>query len=342
MPKLKLPRPADGVRQELPPELRWDAVPPSAVVLLGRREFLKALLVLLGALAAPLTRVRRVHARARGRFFTRDERSTLEALCDRIIPPDVSPGDDPGAKELGAPAYIEGLLSAFAGRVPRIFAGGPFSGRNPFPNQRTGTPSRRRPRNAFRHFIALTRVQEIRWRAEIFGSDKVPGAAFNDAPLGRLTGLQEVYRNGLARVNQIATMAAGAPFARLGTEDQDRVLGLLGAGGAFPPDPRRPPFLSIVVQHTLEGCFAAPEYGGNRHARGWEMLGLEGDDQPLGYSIFSKAEDGYNERPDHPMSTPNPDELVGGVVTPRPLGPDATALQATIVLTTNAFENVDC
>jgi hypothetical protein len=342
MPKLKLPRPAVDLRPELPPELRWDAAPASALVLLGRREFLKALVLLLAALAAPITGVRRTYAKARGRFFTREERATLEALCDRIIPPDVAPGQDPGAKELGAPAYIEGLLTAFTGRVPRIFAGGPFSNRNPFPDDRTGRPSHRRPRNAFRRFIPLTRVQEIRWRAELFGSDKVPGADFNDALLGPLTGLQDVYRNGLARVNQIAVAAAGHPFASLATDEQDRVLTLLGARDAFAPDPRRPPFLDVVIQHTLEGCFSAPEYGGNHRGRGWRMLGLEGDDQPLGYSLFSRRRDGYNERPDHPMSTPNPDEVAGGVVTPRPLGADAEELQTAIVLTTTPFENTDC
>ena len=342
MPKLKLPVPADHVRPELPPELRWDAAPASAVVLLGRRQFLKALVLVIAALAAPVTGVRRTYAKARGRFFTRQERATLDALCDRIIPPDDPPGPDPGARDLGAPAYIEGLLTAFAGRVPRIFAGGPFSDRNPFPNQRTGTPSHRRPRNDFRRFIPLTRVQEIRWRAEIFGSDAVPGANFNDAALGRLTGLQEVYRKGLARVDQIAVAMAGGAFASLPTMEQDRVLGLLGARGAFEPDPRRPPFINVVIQHTLEGCFAAPEYGGNRRGLGWRMLGLEGDDQPLGYSLFSKAKDGYNERPDHPMSTPNPDEVVGGTVTPRPLGPEAAAIQAAIVSATTLFETLDC
>jgi hypothetical protein len=338
MPKLKLPRRPDEVLPELPPELRWDATQASAVVMLGRREFLKALLVLLAALAAPMTGVRRAYARARGRFFTRDERATLEALCDRIIPPD----QDPGATELGAPAYIEGLLTAFAERVPRIFAGGPFSDRNPFPNPRSGRPSRRRPRNAFRRFIPLTRIQEIRWRAEIFGSDKVPGADFNDAVVGRLTGLQEVYRKGLARVNEIAVAMAGARFARLGTDDQKRVFGLLGAPGAFAPDPRRPPFIDVVFQHTLEGCFAAPEYGGNRRGRGWRMVGLEGDDQPLGYSLFSRAKDGYNERPDHPMSTPNPDEVAAGVVTPRPLSAEAAGVQTQIVALTKGFEVLDC
>ena len=338
MLQLKLPARGDERPPDLPPELRWDAPRPSAGLLLGRREFLKVLALLLAAAATPFTRVRHVYARTRGRFFTADERATLEALCDRIIPPD----RDPGARELGAADYIEGLLTAFDTRVPRIFAGGPFSNRNPFPDNRTGEPSRRHPRNDFRHFIPLTRVQEIRWRAEIFGSKNVPGAAFSDANRGPLTGLRDFYRQSLARVNEIAVRMAGARFPNLSTAEQDRVFGLLSAAGAFAPDPSRPGFVALLVQHTIQGCFSVPEYGGNRHGRGWAMLGLEGDDQPLGYSVFSRAKDDYNERPDHPMSTPNPDEVVGGVITPRPLSPDAVAVQDAILEATAPFESRPC
>jgi len=70
-------------------------------------------------------------------FFSRWEFLTLEALCDRLIPPD----RDPGATALGVPHYIEGLLTALDGLRPRVFAGGPFSGRHPFPDTRNGTPS---------------------------------------------------------------------------------------------------------------------------------------------------------------------------------------------------------
>src|SRR5437867_3143806 len=100
MAQLKLPRlPADG-GASLPPEWGWknDAARRSAVVLLGRREFLKAAAILFAALATPVTGVRRAMARARGGFFTAQEFATLEALSDRIIPPD----HDPGAKALGA------------------------------------------------------------------------------------------------------------------------------------------------------------------------------------------------------------------------------------------------
>src|SRR6266849_7615846 len=322
MPRLKLPRalpePAGSPASEPP-------LPPS--LLLGRRQFLKGLGVLLAALAAPVTGVRRAWAAARGRFFTGHEFATVQALCDRIIPAD----RDPGARALGAAHYIERLLTAFDHRVPLVFAGGPFSNRNPFPDNDDGTPSRRRPRNAFRHFIPLTRVQELRWRAELFGSAAVPGADFNDAALGPLKGLRDIYRDGIAQMNQLAETMKGAPFAELASADQDEVFAAADSMRVG-LDPRRgSAFIDLLIQHTLEGCFAVPEYGGNRHSQGWRMIGLEGDDQPLGYSIFSLQTNGYNERPDHPMSTPNPDEVgPGGTVVPKPLSSDGQYIQQSI------------
>jgi hypothetical protein len=336
MPKVRLPRlpPSESAP---PPELRWDAPRPSAALLLSRRQFLKAGAAVLAVASLPLTRAERVWAAARGRFFTRPERATLNALCDRILPRDT----DPGALALDAPRYIERLLTAFDRGVPRIFAGGPFSGRNPFPDDSDGTPSRKRPRNAFRQFIPLTRVQDIRWRAEIFGSTTVQGADFNDGILGPLVGLREVYRTGLARVNEVATMVAGAPFARLTTARQDEVLAALDMDGVLAPDARRGgTFLDLLIRHTLEGCFSVPEYGGNRRRRGWRLIGLEGDVQPLGFSIFSTADDAYHERADHPMSTANPDELgPGGVLAPRPISEDGERVQDTIVFFSNLFSD---
>src|SRR5207244_2314579 len=135
MPTLKLPRALPGPAEPLAPEPPF---PPT--LLLGRRQFLKGLGVVLAALAAPVTGVRRAYAAARGRFFTGHEFATLSALCDRVIPPD----RDPGARALGAARYIERMLTAFDHRVPLVFAGGPFSNRNPFPDNDDGTPSRRR------------------------------------------------------------------------------------------------------------------------------------------------------------------------------------------------------
>src|SRR5207244_12303079 len=101
---------------------------------------------------------------------------------------------------------------------------------------------------------------------------------------------------------------------------------------------RRVTLIDILIPHTLEGCFAAPEYGGNRHLGGWKLVGLEGDDQPLGYSIFSLATNGYVERPDHPMSTPNPDEIDPGtgMVSPKALSADGARMQASIATLSGA------
>src|SRR5439155_21912034 len=124
MPTLKLPRALPGPAEPLAPEPPF---PPT--LLLGRRQFLKGLGVVLAALAAPATGVRRAYAAARGRFFTGHEIAMLVALCDSVIPPD----HDPGASALGAAHYIERMLTAFEHAVPLVFAGGLFTNRNPCP-----------------------------------------------------------------------------------------------------------------------------------------------------------------------------------------------------------------
>lgn len=313
----------------LPAHLRWDAP-------ISRRRFLHAAAVVTTALVAPMTLARRTLAARRGRFFTAGEFRTLEALCDRIIPPD----HDPGAKALGAAHYIDGFLNAFERSTPRLFAGGPFSNRNPFPDSKRGRPSRRRSPNRFKRFVTPSPLQTLRWRAELYGSATVPELTALDQQHGStLPGLRDVYRQALPRVDEIARATAGAAFAALAAIDQDRVLTLLD-DGAFRPDPRRGnrTFMDLLIQHTLEGCFTAPEYGGNRHARGWQMLELEGDSQPLGFSIYSSTLDDYVERPDHPMSTANPDELTA----PRPLTPDGDKVQNSIATLAGFFADGSC
>jgi len=343
MGRLRLPKLPRRTTASLPPELRWDAPPPSIALHLGRREFLKALGILLAALAAPALRIERAAAKARGGFFTKEERATLEALADRILPPD---DGSPGGKALGVARYVESMLTALdRKKKPRLFAGGPFSGRNPYPDSKTGTPSRRRPKNSFKHFIPPTRLQELFWRGELFGTAGIPELAAIDAQLGGpKQGLRDVYRAGLAKVDEVATATKGEPYTSLSTADQDAVLAMLDAG-AFAPDPRRgnATFLELVIRHTIEGSFAPPEYGGNTKGQGWALVGLEGDVQPLGFSIFSTTANGYVERPDHPMSTANPDELgPGGVLRPKPLSADARGVQTSIAAVTTGIFGDAC
>ncbi len=43
-------------------------------------------------------------------------------------------------------------------------------------------------------------------------------------------------------------------------------------------------FMSLLFEHTIEGLYAAPEYGGNRGLAGWKEIGFPGDIQPRGYT----------------------------------------------------------
>jgi hypothetical protein len=297
---------------------------------LSRRAFLQAISLGAAAVAWPggvlggMQR-RRGAALATPRFLDDHEFATLEALCDRILPPD----QDPGARQLGAARYVERLLTVFdTGDVPFLYAGGPFSGRNPYPDATTGTASDTFPPNSFATPIAPSGVQDLYWRAEILGGAAAGLPAHVEAQWGgTLRGLRAVYREGLAIVDDVAQQHGGAAFADLDVASQDAVLPLLDGPGVFSADPVRGlTFLDIVIRHTLEGCFSAPEYGGNEGGDGWRMIGIEGDSQPLGYSIYRAPSDDLVERPDHPVSSANPDEIAA----PQPLSSDGDAVQQTI------------
>lgn len=176
-------------------------------------------------------------------FFSDDEFAVIEAACAIMIPTD----QDPGAREAGVAEYIDGYLGAFAVDPPRIWAGGPFSGRH-------GGEA------AFSAFHRLTRIDELAWRTRIEGSLGLEEREFN----GPVIGLQERYREGLASL--------GADFASV---DEDEQRARLKASKEF---------TSMLYEHACEGMYGAPEYGGNRDLVGWRYIGFEGDVQPRGYT----------------------------------------------------------
>jgi hypothetical protein len=114
-------------------------------------------------------------------WLTEAERASLQAVHARLIPAGIDPESEPGAAEAGVVDYVDGLLDAFAVDPPRIFAGGPASGRF------GGEP-------AYAQFLPLTRLQEIAWRQ-------------------RIDEWQRTYRSGL--------VALGADFADVAHEEQD-------------------------------------------------------------------------------------------------------------------------
>lgn len=265
-----------------------------------RREFLEA--VALAALAINLPGCGApMPTPASLSFFSEEERLLLGKLCDYVVPPD----DTPGAMSLGAVTYIETLLSAFEATPPRIFAGGPFSGRQSAIDFNTGTASGLRPDNSFASWLPLSRTAEIAWRLRLYGSAGVLGGGPNDATLGPVVGWRELFKQGLAA----AAKAAPRPIGEL---DSDAVAGLWSGLAA--------PFKETLTTLTLEAVLGAPEYGGNRDTGGWRLTHFEGDSQPLGYSQFDRTAGLYRERADAPLSTLNPGP------DPEPLTADTTSI----------------
>jgi len=176
-------------------------------------------------------------------WFTEAEFRVLCAACDRLIPED----DSPGAVAAGVPDYIDGLLGAFLVDPPRIWAGGPTSGRH-------GGAA------AFGRFLGLSALDELAWRTRIEGSRGLAEREFN----GPVEGFQEQYRQGL--------QALGAGFCDLDPAEQDRRLRAAGE------------FTAVLYEHCCEGMYGAPEYGGNRSGSGWRAIGYAGDVQPRGWS----------------------------------------------------------
>ncbi len=179
-------------------------------------------------------------------WFSDAELAVVAAACERLIP--AVEGVGPGAARAGAADYIDRTLGAFTFDPPRIWAGGPFSGRH------GGEP-------AFARFEPLPPYAELGWRMRIEGSQGIPEREFN----GPVVGWQERYREGLE--------ALGADFATADAEEQDRRL------EAAPEE-----FRTLLHQHACEGMYAAPEYGGNRDLVAWQAISFGGDAAPTGYT----------------------------------------------------------
>jgi hypothetical protein len=237
---------------------------------LSRRTFLGSTGAM-GLLAlAPPARVEALLASTapKGRFLTAPEMATLTALCDRLIP---GPPEDPtpGAVAAGVPTAIDLLLGAFEIDPPLIHAGGPFSNRD-------GSK-----RDDFAHFVPLDRQAALGWRIRLEGSKGMPEREF----AGPVKGLQEIYRDGLALLDQRARKAAGVGFANATATVQNQIL-------ANEQDTAVQFFLGAALANTLEAMYGPPEYGGNRKLVGWSSNDWPGDQQPRGATRAEVTEPG--------------------------------------------------
>ena len=106
------------------------------------------------------------------------------------------------------------------------------------------------------------------------GAREARAARYIDRALGGgLAVSRDQYGQGLAALDRHAVASKGAPFATLGASDQDELLMEVQSGDApgFPPG-----FFNNLRNHTIQGTFSDPFYGGNAGFVGWDMIGYPG------------------------------------------------------------------
>jgi gluconate 2-dehydrogenase gamma chain len=114
--------------------------------------------------------------------------------------------------------------------------------------------------------------------------DEDPGAAwagvvnFIDRQLcGPLRDSQNAYRLGIAAMNQGSRLIYGRDFASLPEEKRVELLVRMEKGeslGAAWQKISSTEFLSMLVDHTMQGFYGDPRHGGNRDRASWKMVGL--------------------------------------------------------------------
>ena len=126
------------------------------------------------------------------------------------------------------------------------------------------------------------------------GAREARAAHYIDRALaGALASSRETYRSGLAALDDRARAAHGAPFAELSPELQDSLL--------TETETKAPAFFALVREHTLQGMFSDPYYGGNANFIGWDLIGYPGvrlattaDQQALDPHLKPTHQSGYD------------------------------------------------
>jgi hypothetical protein len=181
-------------------------------------------------------------------FFTGHQAAVVEDATARIAPgPEDDPAEagHPGAREADVTGYIDKMLSAFSvAERGRPAVPMIFAG-GPWSNRHAPGP------DFMASFVMPDPVTDIAWRR-------------------RLAGWQRQYARGIATLDALA----GGDFTKAAPERQDAILARQEVSS----------FTSLLFEHTIEGLYSVPEYGGNRGLVGWKDIDYPGDVQPEGYT----------------------------------------------------------
>jgi gluconate 2-dehydrogenase gamma chain len=139
---------------------------------------------------------------------------------------------------------------------------------------------------------------------------------------GALSFYKQTYDNGLDQVDDYAQRRFGATFVDLPGTQQDAILTSMQTGKAagFEPDGGSS-FFALLLQHSSQGMFGDPHWGGNYNFAGWDLIGYPGvklfdiapSEQALDTTLKPQHKSGYSfslftktskkETRLHPLST---------------------------------------
>jgi gluconate 2-dehydrogenase gamma chain len=109
------------------------------------------------------------------------------------------------------------------------------------------------------------------------GASEARAAHYIDRALGgALAGSKPVYTSGLAALDRYARASRGKAFTELSATDQDSVLIDVETGAATGFTGSSAQFFALVLNHTHQGTFGDPYYGGNANFIGWDLIGYPG------------------------------------------------------------------
>jgi gluconate 2-dehydrogenase gamma chain len=96
---------------------------------------------------------------------------------------------------------------------------------------------------------------------------------------GAYKALLPVYQSYLPLFEKAASSMGGTSFAGLSASQKDTLLKGFEAGqphGAASPDAALAGTFQMLLEHTREGMFGDPMYGGNHKFAGWDLVGYPG------------------------------------------------------------------
>jgi gluconate 2-dehydrogenase gamma chain len=111
------------------------------------------------------------------------------------------------------------------------------------------------------------------------GAREARAAHYIDRALGgALASSRQAYASGLAALDRYAHASRGKGFLELSASDKDSVLMDVESGAVTPGifASSSAQFFTLVLNHTRQGTFGDPYYGGNANFVGWDLIGYPG------------------------------------------------------------------